>query len=108
MDLNDEELNKVIDFIRKEYAWEEPLSRSTSLLHDLKLYGDDVNEFFARLIRHFDVKVVEVDVSRFYIGDEDFDFISPLVRFFKGEKSSEKPTILLKDIKNFIITGKLT
>ncbi len=83
------------------------VSRETSLLYNLEIKGDDVDEFFSSLIKDFKIEVKRLDLSRFYVGEEPFDFMSPIVRFFKGEKVSQKPTITINDIEKFIQTGIL-
>lgn len=80
---------------------------NSSLLYDLELYGDDVDDFFNRLIKDFKIEVKELDLSKYFIGDEPFDFFSPMLRYFKKEKIANKPTITIEDVIKFIETGIL-
>jgi hypothetical protein len=101
-------LNQLRDYLKKEYdISSENIERSSSLCNDLKIYGDDVDEFFSNLIKEFKIEVKQLDLSRFYLGDENLDFFSPLIRFFKGESKNKKPTIVIADIERFIQTGIL-
>lgn len=79
----------------------------TFLLNDLELKGDDIDDFFSSLIKDFDVKVKKLNLSKYFVGDEPFDFLSPIVRLFKREKVDQMPTIKVNDVVRFIETGIL-
>lgn len=83
------------------------ITRETSLLNELEIKGDDVDEFFKKLIKDFSIEVKRLNLSRFYLGEEPYDFISPLIRLIKKEKASNKPTLSIGDIEKFIETGIL-
>ncbi|MCK7560225.1 DUF1493 family protein [Chitinophaga sedimenti] len=101
-------LNVLRAYLQQKYKID-PLkvTSSTSLLHDFGFKGDDVDEFMHDLIKEFRIEVKRLDLSRFFIGNEPFDFISPVIRFFKHEKVSDKPTITVGDLEGFINTGVL-
>lgn len=79
----------------------------SSLLYDFEIYGDDVDDFFALLIKDFNIKVKKLELSRFYVGEEPFDFLSSIIKFFKGDNKKSKRTITVNDIKRFVETGVL-
>ena len=81
------------------------ISEQSSLLDDLEIYGDDLDEFLSNLIKDFNIEVKEINLSRFDVGHEDFDFITPLLIFFK--RKQVKPAIRISDINSFISTGIL-
>lgn len=83
------------------------VTSDTSILHDLGFKGDDVDEFMQDLIKEFDIEVKRLDLSRFFIGDEPFDVLSPVIRFLKHERISHKLTITVGDLVGFINTGVL-
>jgi hypothetical protein len=83
------------------------ITRETSLLDDLEIKGDDVDEFFSRLIKDFSIDVKDLDLSRFFIGEEPFDFLSSIIRFFRKERPDKKPTIRIGDVERFINSGVL-
>jgi hypothetical protein len=96
------------EYLRNKYKINPvSISDETSLLRDLEIYGDDIDEFFAALIKDFRIEVKRLNLSRFYVGAEPFDFISPKARLIKGKKVDQKPTITIGDIKRFIDTGIL-
>jgi hypothetical protein len=101
-------LDALKEYLNQKYNIDtENISRETSLLYDLEMKGDDVDEFFSSLITDFRIDVRKLDLSRFYVGEEPFDFLSPLIRFFKKEHASNKPTITIGNIQDFIQTGIL-
>jgi hypothetical protein len=96
------------EYLRKTHDIQpEEISMTTSLLLDLELRGDDIDEFFSSLVKDFKIDVVRLNLSRFFIGDEPMDFMSPTIRFFKKEDTSKKPTITIGDVVNFMNTGIL-
>jgi hypothetical protein len=104
--------NTTLDFLKKYLHSKcgveaKDIDRNTSLFHDLEFKGDDIDEFLSDLIENFNIDIKRLNLSRFCIGDEPFDFLSPLIRFFKIEKINEKPTLLIADIEKFILTGIL-
>ena len=108
MDINNTTLDLLKKYFHSKYGVvSKDIDSNTSLLHDLELKGDDVDDFFSDLIETFNIDVKRLNLSRFYIGDEPFDFLTPLIRFLKREKINEKPTLLIADIERFILTGIL-
>ena len=105
---NDFTIESLKGYLQKKYDINpDRINGETSLLTDLEIKGDDVDEFFSSLINDFNIEVKKLNLSRFYVGDEPFDFMGPIVRFFKREKVSQKPTITINDIEKFIQTGML-
>jgi len=95
-------------YLKKNYdIGDVVITRETSLLTDLHWRGDDIDEFFIRLIKDLSIDVKRLNLSRFRVGDEPMDFFSPLIRWFKGEKIEDKQTILIRDVEKFIETGIL-
>lgn len=108
MHINDVTLESLKEYLKNRYDINpDRIRKETSLLRDLEIKGDDVDEFFSSLIKDFNIEVKRLNLSKFYVGEEPFDFISPIVRFFKGEKVDQKPTITIMDIEEFIQTGIL-
>lgn len=106
--MNQELFEKVKKYLSNQYSINpEKVNETSSLFHDFKLYGDDIDDFLNRLIKDFKIEVKELNLSRYYVGDEQFDFFSPIIRFFKKEKIANKPTLTIEDILKFIETGIL-
>jgi len=104
--------NNVLEELKKHFSDKynfdpQKINQETPLLYDLEILGDDVDEFFGDLIMHFKVDVKKIDLSRFFVGDEPFDFLSPVLRFLRRQDASKKPTIMIGDIEQFIRTGIL-
>jgi hypothetical protein len=105
---NDITLETLKEYLQKKYDINpESINSETSLLNDLGIKGDDVDDFFSSVIEDFKIEVKRLNLSRFNVGEEPYDFISPIVRLFKREKVSQKPTITISDIKKFIQSGIL-
>ena len=101
-------LEELKRYLEKNYKIPvQKIKLESSLLNDFEIIGDDVDSFFTRLIKDFSIEVQCLDLSRFFRGDEPFDFISPILRFFKGVKTESMPTILVRDIDMLIKTGIL-
>lgn len=108
MESNEINLESLKDFFYKEFQINKnKVNGNSSLLSDLEFRGDDVDDIFTRLVRYFKIDVKKLDLSRFNIGDEPGDFISPVVRSFKMDDLTKKPTITIHDIEKFIKTGIL-
>jgi hypothetical protein len=105
---NDVILESLKEYLNKKYNIpSEKIKGETSLLYDLEIKGDDVDEFFSFLIKDFKIEARRLNLNRFYVGDEPFDFISHAIRFFKGDKVNQKPILTIRDIEKFIQTGIL-
>jgi hypothetical protein len=108
MESNNNNLEALKEFFYNEFQIEKSkINKDTSLLYDLEITGDDIDDVFSRLVKQFNIHVKRLDLSRFYVGDEPADLISPIVRFFRREDISKKPTITIADIGQFIQTGVL-
>jgi hypothetical protein len=108
MTTNSISLEDLKEYLSKRFDIQpEKISMTTSLLYDLELKGDDIDDLFSSLGKDFKINVKRLNLSRFYVGDEPMDFISPVIRFIKKEDVSKKPTITIGDVINFINTGIL-
>lgn len=100
--------NKLREYFINQYKISpDKIGADSSLLYDFEIFGDDVDEFFSLLIKDFNIDVKRLNLSRFYVGEEPFDFLSPIIRFVKGKNKNSKPTITVGDIERFIETGIL-
>lgn len=101
-------LNEIKYYLVKKYAIDpSKIQHHSTLLYDLGFKGKDVDKFFSALIKDYKINVKRLNLSRFYTGDEPFDFINPLLRFVKCEKAKQKPVLTIGDIERFIQTGIL-
>jgi hypothetical protein len=101
-------LENLKSYLQRSYGFDASnITRETSLLNDLEIKGDDVDEFLSRIAEDFSIDVKRLNLSGFYLGTEPFDILSPIVWLLKKEKANRKPTILIGDIEKFIDTGIL-
>ena len=82
------------------------INLNTSILDDLQIKGDDVDELFGNLIKDFAIEVKELNLSGFNVGTEPLDLIGSVINRFK--KVQNKPTITIDKLLQFINTGTLS
>ena len=85
----------------------EDLTENTMLFNELEITGDDVDEFFFRLIEDFSIDVKILKLSNFHTGYEPFDVLSSIINTFMKDKSKNKKHMKVKDIIVFIENGIL-
>lgn len=106
--MNEKLLEQLKSYLFNQYdITPDKIKLGSSLLYDLELSGDDIDDFFNRLIEDFRIEVKDLNLSRYFVGDEPFDFVSPVIRYFKKEKIANKPTITIDNVIKFIETGIL-
>lgn len=105
--MDDEILNRLKIFITKE-RWEYnfPLERETSIEKDLKITGDDADEFLIAFGREF-----KVDVSRFpigdYFGDEGDSILPAIIRLITGKKKRQTKVLTIGHLEKAVLAGQL-
>lgn len=81
------------------------ITRDTKLISDLRITGDDADEFFLEFAKHFNV-----DVSNFKIGDffgDEEDYITAAIKdIFRDKERGLKP-ITVGDLERAILAGRL-
>ena len=103
-----DKFSKLKSYLKSKYSFDvNNISEDSSLLYDLDIKGDDVDEFLNNLIRDFHIEVKELNLSRYFIGYEPYDFMSPLIDLIKHRKINYLPTLRVSDIENFLDTGIL-
>lgn len=85
---------------------EDNLFQHTSLL-DLEVYGEDVPQFLEDFAKFFSIPLANIDLTRYWIGDEPFSIIPPVIRFFRNERTEDKPTITIEDLAEAVLNGYL-
>lgn len=78
------------------------LSRETTLEQDLGIYGDDIEEFFYRFSKEFNVDLSEFKSERYFKPD----WLTRFRSFVNGNKI-EKRQLTLGDLEAAIIKGVL-
>lgn len=113
--MEDEFLKKIRSFVYDcgwGYALPFPLllkkkeiNRDTKLVSDLKITGDDAEEFFLAFAKEFDVDVSEFKIGD-YFGDEE-DFVSGAIKdLFRNKEKGRKP-LTIGQLEKAAIAGRL-
>lgn len=78
---------KVRRYIANTYGYnEDHLIPATSLVTDLEIYGDDIDQFFYDFCQTFDIPFSTVDLSNFHTGHEPFDLLGWMSSLWKKER----------------------
>lgn len=81
------------------------INRETKLVSDLKITGDDADDFFVAFAKEFDV-----DVSGFKIGDyfgDEEDFVSGAIKDLFRNKEKGRKSLTIGQLEKAIIAGRL-
>lgn len=114
--MNDEIFNKIKVFILDEgfgYTLPYPLhikkkeiTRETTLEGDLRITGDDSDEFLIAFGKEFNV-----DVSKFpigdYFGDEGDPILPAIIRFLFNKKKRQTKPLTVGQLEKAVIAGRL-
>jgi len=102
----DQIFNRIKTFvIKKRWEYDFPLTRETTLQKDLKIYGDDADEFIIAFGKEFNVDISQFRIQDYFESEGDPVALSVL-RFFGKKKPPFKP-ITLGDLERAVIKGKL-
>lgn len=95
------------NFFSQKYGIDKKnLNPETILWDDLGFYGDDIDGIILDFSQHFNIDVSNIDIRNFNIGNEPFDFLTPLLKFFKKKNKVTKPKICLKDFEKILEKSK--
>jgi hypothetical protein len=98
--------DKLLSFVERErWKYKMPLSRSTRLVQDLKMDGDDAYEFMEKYVSEFNLDYSAFNFDE-YFSKEGFDLFGIIASIFK-KKVETKKTLTLGDLERAIIRGKL-
>ena len=105
--MNDEVFEKLRQFIiRERWEYNFPLKRDTQIGSDLKIYGDDSDEFLIAFSKEFNV-----DVSKFkigdYFGDEGDPILPAIIRVVTGKKKRQTKVLTIGHLEKAIEAGRL-
>ena len=89
--------NELCEFVKKQTGWKK-LSRDTRLYEDLRIDGDDADDFFMSFGEKFDVSLEELNLNDFF-NPEGFDpiglsfLINKMFRKKEERRQSKQPPI---------------
>lgn len=81
------------------------ISRQTKLVSDLKITGDDAEDFFLAFSKEFNV-----DISRFKIGDyfgDEEDIVSSTLKDLFRDKEKGRKALTIGQLEQAIVFGRL-
>jgi Protein of unknown function (DUF1493) len=105
--MNNEIFERLKQFIVKErWEYDFPITEETTIEGDLRIYGDDSDEFLIAFGKEFNV-----DVSRFPIGNyfsgEGGQMLQEIKRGITGKTKAEKKILTVGHLEKAIIAGRL-
>ena len=115
MDMEDEILNEIRRFVY-DGGWgytlpfpflfkKKEINRDTKLVVDLKITGDDADDFFIAFAEKFNV-----DISGFKIGDyfgNEEDFVASLIKDLFRNKEKGRKSLNIGHLEKAVIVGRL-
>jgi len=115
MDMEDEILNEIRTFVY-DGGWgytlpfpflfkKKEINRDTKLVVDLKITGDDADDFFIAFAEKFNV-----DISGFKIGDyfgNEEEFVSSLIKDLFRNKEKGIKSLNIGQLEKAVIAGRL-
>ena len=97
--------DKIKEFVVKERGrYRKPLSRNTTLEKDLKICGDDSDEFIEAFGKEFQVDISEFDLAKYFASEGSF----ALMKLTLFGIDTGNPPITLGDLEKAVHSGKLT
>jgi acyl carrier protein len=113
---DDEVLNKIKTFVF-ESGWgytlpfpflfkRKPITRETTIEEDLKITGDDSDEFLIAFGKEFKVNVSDFKIGD-YFGSEGDPVLRTLNRILSRGKKRSKKTLTIGHLEKAVLAGKL-
>ncbi|MDH5381448.1 MAG: DUF1493 family protein [Cyclobacteriaceae bacterium] len=98
-----ETLDLIKEFVVKERGkYRNPLIRETALEQDLKITGDDSDEFILAFSKEFNVDISDFDIGKYFSDEGGLSILHVLF----GKKTGKTP-LTLGDLEKAVETGKL-
>lgn len=94
-------------FVEKQ-RWQYPfaLERTTKIEKDLKITGDEADEFIIAFGKQFNIDVSNFNIDEYFEPEGD-KILPAIVRFFTGQKKTKNKELVLGDLERAVIVGKL-
>lgn len=94
-------------FVLREIGqYEFSLTRKTELYKDLRIWGDDADDFIIAFSEKFGVDVSRFDMSKYFKSEGD-EILPAIIRLFTGRQNQLIVPITLGDLEQAIVHGKL-
>ncbi|MGL4283608.1 MAG: DUF1493 family protein [Eubacterium aggregans] len=82
------------------------LTRNMTLESDLRITGDDADEFLIAFGKEFNVDVSQFPIGNFFNGEGD-KLLSSTIRAITGKKEVQRKIITIAHLEKAIIAGRL-
>lgn len=82
------------------------ITRETSIERDLRITGDDADEFLIDFGKEFNVDVSQFPIGN-YFGDEGDPILPAILRIFTGKKKRQTKELTIYHLEKAVIAGKL-
>lgn len=111
--MSDEILNRLKKFVL-ESGWgyvlpslkEREVNKGTRVKEDLKINGDDADEFLIAFGKEFDVEVSKFNIGE-YFDDEGDPILPAIIRMFTGKKKRQTKELTISHLEKAILAGRL-
>ncbi len=111
--MSDEIFNRLKKFVI-ESGWgyvlpslkEREVNNETRVKEDLKINGDDADDFLIAFGKEFNVEVSKFKVDEYFDGEGD-PILSAIIRMFTGKKKRQTKELTIGQLKKAIIAGRL-
>lgn len=103
-----ETFERITDFVQNYLGdTKQELTRETDLQKNLKIWGDEADEFIEKFSNEFNVDISELDLNKYFYQEGD-RILPSLINFFKDKSKDDKPyPLTLGDLEKAIEKGKL-
>lgn len=100
---------QVKDFMNEELGphFKGKLTRTTSIEGDLKITGDDADDFLESFVKKFNINADEFDITKYFEEEGLMIHFGYIAKLLRGEKIPKKLPLTLGDLEWAIITKKL-
>ena len=89
MSYETEAYDYIISLLREKYVSPHTeITGDTTLHHDLRLMGDDVQEFLVDIRKHYHANFRELDFNRFFKG-EGWQLCLPEISLFRSDRKNK-------------------
>src|SRR5688572_14125648 len=105
--MSDEIFDRLKKFIVEErWEYDFPLTRETAIEKDLRITGDDSDEFLIAFGKEFNVDVSQFPIGD-YFGDEGDPILPAIIRFLTGKKKRQTKTLTIGHLEKAVKAGRL-
>jgi hypothetical protein len=97
----------LIEFLEESNPAKKPVSGSTRLFHDMRIYGDDADELIAEYSKRFEVDVSSFRIQEYFPDEGDSFFHNLFMRLMGKQNSRDFKEFPVSMLQEGIDNGKL-